>query len=185
MTHALLQVAWWVGLVAILLVALRRLSIWWIDSRPRTLDEAHLAARFRGLILFGLDGASLSFRSIGSPLLVRWTRRVAADGTARFSVELRAASLSEAELEGLLERVGRLSGGRLELNRHGAGRLEGRVEGPLAQDHDALESATRSIVSALGVDRSEKFRFECGGPRDERAVADHFRRGGRLSQNRS
>ncbi len=185
MTDGFREVVWLIVLVVILVLALRGLCIRRFVSSPRTLDDARLAARFRGLILFGLDGASFSFRAVGSPLAVRWTRRTTADGRARFRVEVCAARLSEAELRGLLGRVARLSGGHLELTRGEGGRLEGWVEGPLAGNHDALESVTRSIVFAQGIARSEKFRFEYDGPRDDRAIADGFRRGGVLSQERS
>ena len=175
--------AWSIALVAIGYFALRRFCIWWFMTSPRTLEDARLATRFRGLILFGLDGASISFRSVAAPLSFCWTKELGADGVARFRIDIRGAALPEPELRTLLERIGKLSGGRLGLVRKGDGGLEGWVDGPLASNHDALESVARSIVSVLGLGSETRFRFESHGPRDERAMADHFGWSHRFSEN--
>jgi len=154
--------------------ALLAFSIWWNQTSARTVDQAKLSADFHGIILFSLDGGYQDIRSTSSGVLIRFTKSMKEDETFTFRIDVRSAPISDAKLEAFLTRVHGLAGGEISLCRAGDQDLAGEIRGPLANNYQALESVTRSLITALGFESNAKFKFRSGGPSDHQAVKEYF-----------
>jgi len=159
-------------------------SIWWSQTSARTIDQANLSRKFHGIILFSLDGGYLDIRPVRSNILIRITKTMERDEGFVFRIDVSSGQISDSGLHDLLTRLGGLGGGEVILHRgHGGQGLSGLIHGPLVSDCNALESVTRSLVSALGFEQNAKFKFKTGGPSNHKAVKEYF--GLRVSADRS
>jgi hypothetical protein len=158
----------------LLLIAAGALAIFWlfnsdrsplwraIEARPRTLHAADLAAKFNGLLLFGLSGSYLSLEHCQSRQTIRFTKQEA----DTFTVEMPGVSLNETLQEGLA-RYAALAGVKLSI----IAEYQFSVTSP---DPAALESIVHATARLVGHDPTSLYRVAFEGPTDARVVNKYF-----------
>ena len=158
----------------LLLIAAGALAIFWlfnsdrsplwraIAARPRTLQAADLAAKFNGLLTFGLSGSYLSLEHCRSRQTIRFTKQDA----DTFIVEVSGVSLNETLHDGLARHAA-LAGVKLSI----IAEYQFSITSP---DPARLESIVHAITRLVGDDPTSLYRVGFEGPTDARVVGKYF-----------
>lgn len=169
-------------------IAVAAFVVWWIidsprsplwkalERRPRRIDAASLSKKFKGLALFGLEGASLSLRECDSGDELAFVKRVAPTGFA-FAVSVSSDQSPDDLRERIVAALATL-GSRFSADfEPGDGAnavLRFRLSGSSLGDPGAMEGVATLILRCLGHARDARYRVAFEGPADYKIVNEYF-----------
>lgn len=148
-----------------------------IDLPPRgTLDKLRPSSKFKGFVLFGKDGAYVTFYQRPSGDCIAFRKRYRDDRQWDLEIAVRGPGVSNAFVSEFARDVAALD----HKFNVGSGMHQGTnevtffVTGVGVKDPNALENLTRIVGRRLGHSRNAKYKLDYLGPTDYDAVDRYF-----------
>ncbi len=171
----------WIGLLVAFAVlsyfGIPRLVAHWFANKAWTLSSEDLEQKFRGLILFGLDGSYIALLPEDRPDTISFTKSSAGEGEMTIKLGIASSRLTcdcvaaiELQLDAQRNRIQ-----WSVVDSTIPGLLEIDIRGPVALDAAGMERVTSDVLATLGYTSSQKYRIAFEGPTDEERVAEFFR----------
>jgi hypothetical protein len=137
----------------------------YLEARPRTLKNQGLAAKFDGLVRFGLPDSQWRFAEMASRDEMSFVKNSAA-GESRIVVEISSSRSTGTPSESFCDRI------RLGLGPRGEAELlpDGRLLVDCS-DPDRLESVAHAIAADLGHASDAKYSCTSTGPTSNQAIS--------------
>ena len=165
-----------IAAVALLVVFIPRLAGLWYARSAWTIEGADLAAKFKGLLLFGKNGSYLALSPKGDLDSVSFTKHSNEQGETLFQLRISSERLDpdrireiETKLDAQPSRIQRSSTRRTD-----AGGIEIDITGLVVSDPVAMEGVATGVLATLGYGSSQKYKVSFEGPTDDSAVAEYY-----------
>ena len=147
-----------------------------LPPRRKTLDQQKPSKAFHGLVLFGEDGAYVEFDQKLTGDCITFTKKYRGDGDWVIRTTVSSSQASASYFDNVKSHLAAL-GNRFQVDvdtQDNSCATNFDFTGSGLHDHHALEGVARIFIRCLKHPKDFKYRVEFKGPKNYRAVHEHF-----------